>query len=140
MRQIGVLALLAACWTAQSQPLAAEPLAGQPVAAVSLSPGDAQVAVGRRLALQTCAACHGASLEGRYGPALTGAKFTARWQGRSGAELRAFIASSMPLGRAGTLDDAQTLALVAYILRANGLLGGPELTPEVLKTLNLFDP
>ena len=64
----------------------------------------------------------------------------ARWQGRSGAELRAFIASSMPLGRAETLDDAQTLALVAYILRANGLPGGPELTLEALKTLNLFDP
>ena len=135
MRQIGVLALLAACWTAQGQLSAGELLAGK-----TPSPGDAQVAAGRQVALQTCAACHGASLEGRYGPALTGAKFTARWQGRSGAELRAFIAFNMPLGRAGTLDDAQTLALVAYILRANGLPSGPELTPEALKTLNLFDP
>lgn len=81
----------------------------------------AQAQRGQALALQQCAACHGVRLEGRYGPPLSGPRFLGKWGGRSAEELRAFIATQMPLGRAGTLSPQQTLELVAYILQANGL-------------------
>ena len=80
----------------------------------------AQAERGRALALELCAACHGASLAGRYGPPLTGSRFLGHWKGKSAAELRQYIASRMPLGRAGILSENQTLELVAYILQANG--------------------
>ena len=109
---------------------------------VSPPPGRAaQVAGGRQLALLQCAGCHGAALEGRYGPALSGPHFQRIWRGRTAADLRAFIAASMPLGRGGTLTDAQTLELVAYLLSANGLPGDtPALTPEGLERVTLFGP
>lgn len=109
---------------------------------VSLPPGRAaQAGGGRQLALSQCAGCHGAALEGRYGPALSGPRFQAAWRSRTAADLRDFIAASMPLGRGGTLTDPQTLELVTYLLSANGLPGdGPALTPDGLTGMTLFSP
>ena len=87
---------------------------------------QAQAERGKALALGQCAGCHGAKLEGRYGPPLSGPRFLSKWGGRDAAELRQYIASRMPLGRAGTLSETQTLELVAYILQANGYPAGQQ--------------
>ncbi|MER3554118.1 MAG: quinoprotein glucose dehydrogenase [Meiothermus sp.] len=103
------------------------------------SPAQAQR--GQALVFQQCAGCHGARLEGRYGPLLSGPRFLSKWGGRSAQELRTYIASRMPLGRAGTLSEAQTLDLVAYILQANGYpSGGQELKPDSLPQIELTKP
>lgn len=100
-----------------------------------------QVKSGQTLVLQQCAACHGAQLEGRYGPPLSGARFTDRWRGRKGKELQLFISQNMPLGRAGHLSQTQILELIAFILHSNGYPSGEQdLTPQSLEQLVLFQP
>ncbi|WP_233493194.1 MULTISPECIES: cytochrome c [unclassified Meiothermus] len=96
---------------------------------------------GRALSLELCAACHGASLAGRYGPPLSGPRFLEHWKGKSAKELGQFIARRMPLGRAGILNEAQTLELLAYILQANGYpAAGAELRMDGLDRLVIGGP
>jgi mono/diheme cytochrome c family protein len=91
--------------------------------------------------LGQCAGCHGAKLEGRYGPPLSGPRFLRKWGGRNAAELRQYIARRMPLGRAGILNETQTLELVAYILQANGYPAGQQaLAPKALAQIQFIQP
>ena len=70
---------------------------------------------------QSCAACHGANLQGAGGvPPVRGAAFMQHWRGRSVAELFAYTRDTMPPGAGGSLPDADYLAVVAYLLQANG--------------------
>jgi alcohol dehydrogenase (cytochrome c) len=105
-------------------------LAEDPPAANRLSPDGrfslAQSAAGRKLyAQQQCATCHGATMGGSPGaPALNDVGFRGKWRGHSLNALLACARSTMPPGRAGTLSDAQYLALIAAILEANGFKPG----------------
>lgn len=101
----------------------------------------AQAQQGQTLVYQQCAGCHGASLEGRYGPPLSGPRFLSKWGGRNAQELQHYIAERMPLGRGGSLSESQTLLLVAYILQANGYpAGSVELKAEMLGQIYLIKP
>jgi S-disulfanyl-L-cysteine oxidoreductase SoxD len=101
----------------------------------------AQAKRGQTLALGQCAACHGARLEGRYGPPLSGQRFAANWRSRSGKSLQLYVAQNMPKGRAGKLSETQTLELIAFILQANGYRAGTQdLRLEDLEKLELFKP
>jgi len=101
----------------------------------------AQAQRGQALALQQCAACHGVRLEGRYGPPLSGSRFSEKWRGQGGKALQLYIAQNMPKGQAGHLSQTQTLELIAFILQTNGYPGGrQDLTPETLEQLKLFQP
>jgi mono/diheme cytochrome c family protein len=82
----------------------------------------AQVQQGRTLYIaQQCATCHGENLRGSPGgPALADAGFRSAWGGRSVQALLDCTRSTMPPGRAGTLNDAEYQSLVALILDANG--------------------
>ncbi|HEX2864247.1 MAG TPA: c-type cytochrome, partial [Deinococcales bacterium] len=91
--------------------LAAPGAPASPAAPATLTPKATAA-----LYLNECAACHGVRLQGRYGPALNTAKFTARWTGKE-ADLAAFIAARMPLGREGSLSPAEAGALAAYLLQ-----------------------
>ena len=103
------------------------------------SPAQAQR--GRSLALQQCAACHGPKLEGRYGPPLAGPRFLAHWGGRSAEELAHYIATRMPLGRAGSLKEAEVLDLLAFILQANGYpAGSKDLEAKSLRQIQFLAP
>jgi mono/diheme cytochrome c family protein len=84
---------------------------------------------------QQCAACHGARLEGRYGPPLSGPRFLGHWGGRSAEELRRYILARMPLGQPGTLTPQQTLDLLVYLLQANGLPSAEPLSLEALPNI-----
>lgn len=84
----------------------------------------AQAARGKTVYQQQCASCHGASLEGQVGPALSGPTFQSSWKGRSVADLNDQIASSMPLTNPGSVQGQDLTDLLAYILSAQGAKPG----------------
>jgi PQQ-dependent dehydrogenase (methanol/ethanol family) len=85
-----------------------------------------QAAEGQTLYVnQQCILCHGANMGGSAGaPPLADPGFRAAWQGHSLGELLECIRTTMPPGRAGTLDNADYARLLAAILEANGLAAG----------------
>jgi PQQ-dependent dehydrogenase (methanol/ethanol family) len=85
----------------------------------------AQAAQGAALFTQKCAVCHGANLQGGAGPALVGNQFFLRYRGKPLSALWSTIHTEMPLNAPSTLSNAQSLALVAFILQRNGFPAGP---------------
>lgn len=82
---------------------------------------EAQVEAGAEVFAQSCAFCHGASLEGQGSfPVLAGEPFRTRWEGRPVGELFGFVSENMPLGAGGSLDPSTYASLVALILERNG--------------------
>lgn len=99
----------------------------------------AQAAEGAKVASARCAVCHGESFGGGdHGPALKGPGFWANWQGKPARGLYSRIISTMPLDDAGSLSEAETLALTAYIARLNGAGDGADVVlPDALNDLSL---
>lgn len=85
---------------------------------------DAQAARGQQIYAQGCAGCHGGTLQGAAGPPLAGAAFVSKWQGDPVAVLVSKIKFTMPADGPGTLTDAQTNDLVAYMLKTSGFPAG----------------
>jgi PQQ-dependent dehydrogenase (methanol/ethanol family) len=87
----------------------------------------AQSAHGRELYGQHCAGCHGDSLEGAAAPPLAGAPFVAAWglPTRNVDDLFYILRSSMPRPNMGSLDLAEYVDILAYILSRNGVPAGP---------------
>ena len=71
-----------------------------------------------------CTSCHGDSFEGDRGPALTGAEFVGRWDGRTVGDLFELIRLTMPDDDPGALTRQQYADLVAYILSTNKFPAG----------------
>jgi mono/diheme cytochrome c family protein len=112
---------------------------------------------GKTLYGQNCSTCHLPTLKGncsgetvapnaRYvctgagnAPPLMGDAFMQRWY--SVGDLYARVRWSMPAGNVGGLSANDNLAVVAYLLQANGLPAGDGLKddPKTLKTLVLKD-
>ncbi len=77
----------------------------------------AQVKAGKVQYGASCAACHGASLQGVSAPALTGSAF-----GKSHlniSALRTVVTKQMPLTAPGSLSAGQYASIMAYLLAAN---------------------
>ena len=93
------------------------------------SPGiytAAQAATGRTTYQTNCAGCHLNDLRGRNeAPPLAGPNFMSAWGQKSARELFDFISATMPPGQANLPAD-QYVALVAYILQANGAREGSQ--------------
>ena len=94
--------------------MAALDAAGQP------SFSTTQAEQGQAIYAKSCAACHGAALEGKVGPALSGAVFDKDWRGKSLREFFDVAAQTMPMTAPGSLSDADNLAVTAFILSKNG--------------------
>ena len=75
---------------------------------------------------QSCAQCHGANLEGKSGPALSGSTFFKAYGSGTAAPLYDFISRQMPLTAPGSLSQTQYLDVTAYILSRNGIAAGSE--------------
>ena len=92
----------------------------------SVRDGVYTVAQARRGAARSglCAPCHGPDLEGDTAPPLTGAAFTAKWNGKSVGELFEIISKDMPNDDPGSLSLRQSADYLAYILLANDLPAG----------------
>ena len=86
---------------------------------------EAQAKRGEALYRQSCASCHGVALEGieTAGP-LTGARFTANWNGVTVGDMFERVRMSMPNDRPGTLSRQQTADVLAYVLSVNRLPAG----------------
>jgi alcohol dehydrogenase (cytochrome c) len=81
----------------------------------------AQAAAGQAAYTQSCAACHGPTLDGSaHAPALAGLSFTSAWGARTARELFEHIRRDMPPGLGGSLSDAEYLGIVSLILQSNG--------------------
>jgi cytochrome c len=94
---------------------------------------QAQSDAGRKNYTESCASCHGDSLEGGGAPALAGKEFADGTFGkRPVAQLYNFIHNSMPFCQGGSLATDAYVDIVAFILQANGAKPGNEpLTPTV---------
>ena len=84
----------------------------------------AQAEAGKGAYGGACVSCHGEALEGAVGPALKGAAFMASWNDKTPQALFTVIKDTMPPTAAGSLTPQTSLALVAYILQANGAVMG----------------
>jgi S-disulfanyl-L-cysteine oxidoreductase SoxD len=86
---------------------------------------EAQAKRGEAVYRQNCAACQGVTLEGieTAGP-LTGARFTANWNGVTVGDLLERVRVSMPNDRPGTLSRQQTADVLAYVFSINRFPAG----------------
>jgi alcohol dehydrogenase (cytochrome c) len=72
-----------------------------------------------------CAACHLPDLRGAFeAPELAGPNFPATWGSRPVGALLTRIRETMPPGAAGSLTDEEYAAVVAYLMRENGVAPG----------------
>ena len=98
-----------------------------------------QATAGRAAYDQSCASCHGSTLDnGEFGPPLRGADFRGKWGSKPVEELFTFTTTKMPPGSAGSLGDDQYARIVALLLQQNGVSpGSHELPadPALLKTM-----
>src|SRR5690348_928517 len=88
---------------------------------------EAQATAGQPIYVSKCSACHDAGGETAK---LIGPSFTQGWKSRSTKDLYTRIKTTMPFNNPGSLTEAETTAVVAYILKSNGATAGAAaLTP-----------
>ena len=78
-----------------------------------------QVSSGQTIYDHKCSECHDGGI---MGPELSGSTFSSDWNGRTVGALYEVIAKTMPADSPGTLNQAESLALVAYVLKSNSAL------------------
>jgi alcohol dehydrogenase (cytochrome c) len=83
-----------------------------------------QAAQGATLFQAKCAVCHGAKLQGGAGPALVGKQFFLRFGGKPVSQLWYDVHTEMPLTAPSSLPNADSLAIIAFILQQNGFPAG----------------
>jgi quinoprotein glucose dehydrogenase len=89
----------------------------------------AQAAAGEKIYFEKCASCHGADLAGiERAPALAGASFLEAWHGR---DLRTLLGriDAMPPSAPKSLSPAESVAVLAFILRSAEMPAGPAALP-----------
>src|ERR1041384_8838934 len=86
----------------------------------------AQATRGESAFTDKCAPCHGEMLEGVVGPPLTGDEFLKAWAGQPLSELGNKIQKTMPQNDPGALTRAESLDLVAHILRVGKFPAGED--------------
>jgi mono/diheme cytochrome c family protein len=93
--------------------------------AAALPVEAAQVEAGAAVFAQSCAACHGAELQGLGSfPTLAGDAFRTAWADKTLGELHTYVRTAMPLGAGGSLSDEAYAAVVAFLLARNGVEPG----------------
>ena len=89
----------------------------------------AQAAAGEKIYGDKCASCHGADLAGiERAPALAGGTFLDSWHG---SDLRRLLEriETMPPAAPKSLSPAESVALLAFLLRAAEMPAGPAALP-----------
>jgi S-disulfanyl-L-cysteine oxidoreductase SoxD len=82
---------------------------------------DRQVAQGEAIYARRCAKCHGANGEGKMGPSLVGPQHHLSGYGTADV-LFDYTRQVMPADRPGRMQEVEYWAVLAYLLKANGLL------------------
>ena len=71
---------------------------------------------------KACSECHLESLRGRFeAPELAGPNFLAQWADVAVSELLSYVRETMPVAEPASLSDEEYAAVVAYMLRENGV-------------------
>lgn len=92
-----------------------------------------QATAGKTVFAGKCAGCHGADLAGGgEAPALAGTGFIGEWAGQSVGDLATRLHTTMPANDPGSLNYADTAAVVAYILSVNQFPAGTTALPSDL--------
>lgn len=90
-----------------------------------------QVSSGRQEYSQKCASCHGVQMQGSGAPALKGADFAQRWNGKKLSDLYNVVHTEMPYGMGGSLPSQEYADIVSFVLAQNDLPAGTQmLTPR----------
>jgi len=90
-----------------------------------------QAAQGKAAYDSKCSLCHGAELLGaEMAPALSGGFFLSNWSGQSVGDLFTRIHSTMPANDPGSLSNADTSLILAYILSFNKFPAGATPLPS----------
>ena len=103
-----------------------------------------QAKSGKKKYAENCAMCHAENLKGRDpAPALTGARFMKKWQGKTLWDLFDKVRKTMPQQDRGSLTPRSYLEIVAYLAKFNSFdVGEAELKndPKLLKGLVIAKP
>lgn len=92
---------------------------------------DAQSKRGKVEYDAVCAECHGPTLTGGDNvPDLSGDAFLANWDGLSAQDLFNRIRTTMPASKPGTLSDAVTVEVMAYMFQVNRFPAGDTELPK----------
>jgi len=93
---------------------------------------SAQAERGEKIYSQKCASCHLVNLSGsNSAPALAGASFIGKWEHRTVRDLFSRMRTTMPGDNPGTLEEAETVDLIAFLLSKNNYPAGhEELKPD----------
>jgi mono/diheme cytochrome c family protein len=98
---------------------------------------------GDGLYTQSCAACHGNTLEGgEMAPPLAGGQFISNWNGLTLGDLMERTRISMPQNNPGSLSRQQYVDIIAFMLSVGSFPAGKTELPretEILKTITI-DP
>jgi mono/diheme cytochrome c family protein len=90
-----------------------------------------QAAAGKTVYDNKCAMCHGAELGGaEMAPPLSGGVFMGNWAGQSAGDLFTRIHTTMPANDPGSLSNAETAQVEAYILSYNQFPAGTTALPS----------
>jgi mono/diheme cytochrome c family protein len=92
----------------------------------------AQATRGKALYSDQCVACHGEMLEGVVGPPLTGDDLLTDFGGKAVKDLFDKVHGTMPQQAPGTLSEAQSIDLVAFILQSNKYPAGADMTAATM--------
>ncbi len=98
--------------------------AGGSTAAVGFT--SAQASAGEKAFEESCATCHGESLEGGAGPALTGPNFktlSSKVKATVG-DIFTYMTTNMPMNAPASLSHADYVNIMAFILSKNGYKAG----------------
>lgn len=88
---------------------------------------EEQAAAGSAAYARYCASCHGANLRQLPDALLLGREFVAKWQNRAASELVSQTRTTMPPEDPDGLSEDTYVAIVAYMLLANGGVPGDQL-------------
>ena len=91
---------------------------------------EAQASRGQATFTATCAVCHGDDLGGgEMGPGLAGSAFLEFWDGLSLGDLLLVMSVSMPQDNPGSLETAEYVDVIAYMLQRSEFPSGSEELP-----------
>lgn len=99
-----------------------------------------QAARGQKVYQEECLKCHGENLTGDAAPALVGAEWLPKWNGKTAGDLFGLVRKTMPTDDPGNLSTRQYSDILAYIFSVNEFPAGQkelDRDPAVLNEIRI---